>query len=420
MILNLILKQLRLIIRDRQHIALLLAMPLVLIFIIKFAIADMMNQQAPDIQATIAIAEHSNEEADLQNVIEELMELPMSEENMQAVEADIAAFQPIEILKEQVFGHEDVKEMFTIEEITPDTIEQAKEDESYAAIIEVPESFSYDLLKSIISDENDQPQLTLYVNQSEELVPNIINDLLLTYEEQMKINTVLGQHGLSELVVTTEDIQGEIRSISKVEPISGTMYYVVGMSVMFVLFIAATMGSYAYEEKRIHVFDRILLANVSRWIYFTGTFTASTILALVQLFLLYGFAALIFGVTWPNIVQFLVITLCLSFSVGGIASLLTAINFRLQSENASTVFSSAIVMVFAFLGGSFFPVGNSSDLVKFIGDMTPNGAGMSAYLTSAQGYGFSEIGSYLMFMLIFTIVMLVAAIVTFPKRGQEA
>ncbi|MBB6455066.1 ABC-2 type transport system permease protein [Salirhabdus euzebyi] len=420
MIFNLVKKQLLLIIRNRQNFTLLLAMPLVLVFIIKFAIGDLMHQDVPEIDAAVAIVEHTNEEEDIQRLVDELMLLPMEEGDKEKIKNNLSSFQPIQILKDQVFGHEQLKEMFTLEEITPEEIEKAKQEELYTAIIEVPAGFSYELVKSTIFNGKSDAQLTLYVDQGEDFVANIVKDLLLTFEEQMHTSSVLERNGLADLMVMPEDIKGEIHSISKVDPVSGTTYYAVGMSVMFVLYIASTMGSYAFEEKRIHVFDRILLANVSRWIFFTGTFFASAIIALAQLFILYGFCAVIFGVHWPNVTHFLLISLGVSLAVGGIASLLTAINYRFQSETASTVFSSVIITVFAFLGGSFYPVGNLSELVKFLGDLTPNGAGMSAYLTSAQGYGFSEIYMYLIYLLLFTVVMILAAVWTFPKRGKEA
>lgn len=407
-------------IRNRQNFTILLAMPLVLIFIIKFAIGDLMTEEIPEIDATIAIAEQSNEAEQIERIKDELLQLPIPEESKEQVTTNLSQFQPIQILKNQVFGNEELKKMITLEEIAPEQVEEAKREEKYAAIIEVPKNFSYHLIRSSFVNDEPTPELTLFVDKGEELVTTIVNDLLLNYEEQMKTNMVLERHGAGNLIVPQEDVEGTVTSISKVEPISTTLYYVVGMSVMFVLYIASTMGGYAFEEKQIHVFDRIILANVSRWVYFTGTFFASSILAFAQLMILYGFSAVIFGVRWPSLFQFFVITVLISLAVGGMASLITSINYRFNSETASSVFSSVIITMVAFLGGSFFPVGDLSGLVKFLGNITPNGAGMTAYLTSAQGYGFSEIGLQLLYLASFTIVMIVAAALTFPTKGEQA
>ncbi|MRG87504.1 ABC transporter permease [Salinibacillus xinjiangensis] len=418
MIWPIIKKQFRLMVRDRTNFTLLLVMPLVLVFIIKFSIGDLMTQGIPEIDATIAIAEHTEEEADLTQLANEWEEQPLPEEAKTQLVQGLNQFQPIRILKEEILGSEELQDVFAVVDIAPEEVEAAKKEEKYTAIIEVPEQFSYQLAKSSFLNEGDTPQLTLFVNKSEDLVTEMLQDILLVYEEEMRTTTVLERNGVGDLKPSLEEIRGDIVSVSMVEPITSTSYYVVGMSVMFVLYIASTMGSYAYLEKRDHVFERILLANVSKWRYFVGMVLASSLLAFTQLMILFGFSVVVFGVTWPNIWQFLLIAALLSITVGAIASLVVSLNYRFQSEKSSTVFGNAIVTVFAFLGGSFYPI--KSDIINLIGNFTPNGAGMTAFFATLQGYGMNEIVDELMVLGALTFVVIIAAVLVFPKRGEQS
>ncbi len=421
MIWTLVKKQLLLMIRNRSNFTLLLAMPVVLIVIIKFAVGDFMEGESYSLNASVAIAEYSSEEDDVEQVLQEMAMLPIPKEELAEISKSIQQFQPIHLLKEEVFRSEDLKEMIELEEITPAEVETARNEEKYDVIIEIPKNFTYDLLMSNLFEQNKEvPQITLYADQSEQFNSKIIREILFVFENELKTNMVLGKYGLEDLVVDTSQINTEVRSVAKTNPITSTLYYTIGMSVMFVLYIASTIGSYAFEEKRIHVFDRIVLANISKWVYFSGTFLSGAILAFCQLMILFGMALVAFKVTWPNVPQFLVVSLAISLAVGAIASLLTAINYKFNSGSASSVFGTVIVSTLALLGGTFFPISNLSDFMQTLGNLMPNGAALSAYLTTAQGYGFSEISGNIIYLIGFTVVILVVASYIMPKRGQEA
>ena len=55
-----------------------------------------------------------------------------------------------------------------------------------------------------------------------------------------------------------------------------------------------------------------------------------------------------------------------------------------------------------------------------LGNLTPNGAGMSAYLSILRGDGFSDISEHVLFLILFAVVSIVIAALSFPKRGATA
>ena len=171
-------------------------------------------------------------------------------------------------------------------------------DDSYTAVIEVPANFTYETLQAMVLNEGSQPELMVYQNEGSQIGSSVVESILQQFQEQLTLHTFLGQKGIDQRTIAIDEelILGETITLNKKEPVSKKSYYAVGMAVMNVLFIASAISSIAFLEKKTHVFDRIILANVSRWVYFIGVFLSGSIFALLQLLIIFGFSWALFGV----------------------------------------------------------------------------------------------------------------------------
>jgi ABC-2 type transport system permease protein len=422
MIWQIVKKQLLIIWRNPQQLLLLIGLPLILIAILGTALGSIMDGQSPEIRVKIAMIEHVDEEQQIAQFIKDLGKTGIPEEQIGIIKNAVSEITPITILRDNIFGNEDLKDMIEITNVHESEKEKILKDDSYAAVIEVPESFTYEMLEAMVLNHESQPQLLVYQNEGSQIGSGVVDSILTQYQEQFTLQTYLDQNGIDSNSISMDQdmLSGEMTSINQKESVSTKSYYGVGMAVMNVLFIASAISGVAFLEKKSHVFDRVILANVSRWVYFMGVFISGAILALLQLLIIFGFSWLLFGVSWPKVSTFLVVTVAMAISVGGISVLLTAISYRLNSEMISNFFSSILVTLMSFLGGSFFPIGDISKLIQMLGNFTPNGAGMSAYLSILRGDGLSEISGYVLFLILFAVVSIVIAALSFPKRGATA
>jgi len=176
------------------------------------------------------------------------------------------------------------------------------------------------------------------------------------------------------------------------------------------------VAGYAYYEKATFVYDRILLTNTNPWMYASSKWFSAVLICFLQLCALYGLAALIYQVIWPDLIAFLLITLFFSFVVGSMAVLITALNYRFETQRVSTMFSGFLVSVFAFLGGSFVPWNEVSDTMFTIASFTPNGAALQGYLKILSGGEISAVTGNLFRLAVVSIALLLIAIPIFPKR----
>lgn len=412
-------KELLQFVRRPQELLVLLLMPFVLISILGFALGSVMNGEEQPVQITVGFVEHSSEKEQLVQFSQSLRETGMPEEQITQLSAQMEETLPVTILKQKVFGHPEVQRFVTVEQLNPSEIKEAKAQNKYAAIIEVPEQYTLELLQALRDDTVERPSLTLHLNEGRELGAQIVEEMITVFQSQYSTLALIGQAGLlqREDDFQVEPVTATVKTVDQRKTIGAMAYYTVGMSVMFVLFTAASVGSLAYYEKKHHLFDRMRLAHISIWQYMWSVFTTSVVLAFIQLFILFGGTALFYEVRFPNSFTFLLVTLAISMTVGGIGALLMALNYRLDSIAATNLFQSAFVAILAFFGGSFFEVKNLSDGLGKMGAWTPNGAGMNAYLKLLQGESISAIAFELSYLSVLSMGLLVIAVLIFPRKG---
>jgi ABC-2 type transport system permease protein len=412
-------KQLLLFWRNPQELLILLGMPLVLITILGVALGGFMSGDAEEIQITAAIVENGNEQEEYERFLQDLEKSNLPDEARAEVKKAAEQLLPLEMLETNILENKELKKYVTIEEKSPKEFAKLKEDDQYAAIIEVPEEFTYNILTSTFLQTTKAPQITLHLNEGKGVGAQIIEDIVTSFQEQYSLGTTIGQAAGTSFSDNLGEIEnyGNMKTVNDRKPLTSIAYYTVGMSVMFVLYVASSIGSFAYREKDWHVFDRIMLANVPKWTYFISVITAAVLLALIQLGILFGLTSLFYGVRWPDIFSLMIVTFCLSIAVGSMAALVTSINYRVNSEAFSSFFSSITVTIFAFLGGSFFQVSEISKQLEWIGNLTPNGAGMTAYLKILQGHSIDDITPYLTNLLVASFILLLAAVLLFPRKG---
>lgn len=421
MIWTLVKKQMLLLFRSPQELLMLLLMPLVLIAILGFALGSFMSGDTITLNAKVAIVEHSNEQEDLDLFFKELEAKNIPEELSTQIYEGVKKISPITMLKNDIFGSEELMDSIEIETFPPSELSELKTNDDYDIVIEFPEQFTSNLLSQIFLDKEYDTVIQLYKNEGKLFAPNMIEDILTAFQTQYTQMTILGMYGLTdnqEISQFMENLDGSIESITSREPISSLQYYTVGMAVMFVLFISSTIAAHASREKELHVFDRIILSNTSGFTYFTSVFLSGWVLAFLQLLIICGVSTIIYGIYWEDFFGFILLCCVLAFAVGGITTCVTAINFKLNSDSVSTAFGNIGVAILAFFGGSYMSIGNLSPVIQTIGDFTPNGAAMSSFLMLLQGYSLADIANNVIYLTCLGIVFLILAILSFPKRGD--
>ncbi len=418
MIVEIIKKQALLFLRNPFQLLLLIGLPIILITILGTALGSWMNGDVVEIDFKLAVIENEAESEQMDRFMNELEKRNFPKEDLADMKAAAASVQPIKTLLEVLQG-EELREMITIENVEADDFSELAANDEHAVVLEVPSNFSYDILSELFLNEDVHPELTIYHKDGSEIAGNIISQIVTAFQEEYTIGSFLGEKGMNaeQMAEMAAGFTQERAAINQNNPVSAKAYYTIGMVVMNVLFMASAIANSAFQEKELYIFDRIILADISRWTYFIGILLSGTIFAVIQSAFVFAFAYFAFGVEWPDLTAFFSITAFFTIAVGALGVLLTAISYRINSEQITSFFSGVIVVIFSFLGGSFFPVGESSSVMQKLGDFTPNGAAMSAYLSISRGESLLDNLDHLIFICCFAVIAIIIAVLSFPKRG---
>jgi len=417
MFLALIRKQLKVFWRHPQELMILLLMPIGLITILSFALGSLMEGDSNSIEVKVAIVQHEDEQQELAAFLQESQGEMRTDVHSQE---SLKQMLPISMLV-QLLEQEEMQQFITVSQIASSDMDALKKEGEYDVILEVPAGFTKQFYTSFFEKE-EIPAFHVYLNEQKEIAATIVQNILESFQYQYSLMAELSSKGIltQEIKLPTADISSIVQTVNQQEPVSTSEYYTFSMTVMFILYISGTIASQAFLEKHMHIFDRILLANIHPIIYLLAVIVSTVFLSFIQVSIVFGVVYLMLDISFVQLPLHLFVTLMLAIVVGSMAALLSAANYRFNSAELSNVFSSVIVSILALFGGSFFNLSTFAPTLAIIGSWTPNGAALQSYLTIQQGGGLNQISSYLWILTAIAVICTAIAFLLFPRRGGIA
>jgi linearmycin/streptolysin S transport system permease protein len=171
--------------------------------------------------------------------------------------------------------------------------------------------------------------------------------------------------------VNVRDVVGEKKRSPMIS------YYAAAVGVMFLLFTASGASGSLLDESDSGALDRILSARVTMATLLAGKVIYSTLLAFLQLMVMFLWAAAIFHLDlFTHIPGFIVMTAATSFAVAAFGILLASVT-RTRAQLAA--FSTLIILTMSAVGGSMFPRFLMPDAMKNVGLFTFNSWAIEGY-----------------------------------------
>ncbi|MEK4440519.1 MULTISPECIES: ABC transporter permease [Niallia] len=414
MLWQMIKKELLLIWRRPRELVVLLLMPFVLITILGSALGALDNDSEVEGKAKLAVVVEDQEQQAQQEIIEKINQSPLSNQEKNAKIAHIQALQPIATFMKAVGESPDLKKFLSVTEYNDRTKVKEKD---FDGVLLIPEGFTSDFYTNFLEEETDLPSWIIKTKNQESLQATIIEDILANYQKEWTYLKTAQDLQIDYSTLVSEKANGQIKNIEKKKEISAFAYYGVGMSVMFVFYISTTVAGFAYQQKEELLYERILLANVPKIVFFAGIFISAFILSFLQQTILFSLIALIYGVVFSSMINQLIVILTVNLMAAAFATIATAISFAAKSRNVESIFSSLIVPILAFIGGSFFNVSAIGGFMETLGEYSPGGAALTAYLKAYQGYPLVDLWSHLKAILLFSLALLLISGITLKTRG---
>src|SRR5690606_14811716 len=144
-------KDILILIRDRTELAVLLAMPFILIAILGFALSGLLSGNAEVLSMNVAVVQEDDEQQGLDRFAEELEGAGVPAEVQSGMMAAAAASSPSSILQE-IITDDSLSGLVTAKGMDAEAARQALEEEEIVAILTIPESFTFNALQKMMMD----------------------------------------------------------------------------------------------------------------------------------------------------------------------------------------------------------------------------------------------------------------------------
>lgn len=409
---NLIKKDILTISKARSEILILLVMPFVLISILGLSLGGLMTSGGVIDPIHLAVVDETTaRDSDPAVLIEQGLPVQQAEEIIDSIQVNRQIHQVLMTLE--------ADDLVIIHPLTKAKAEEALINQEVEGLLVIPDGLTAQALTVLGGEQASQP-LVLQVADETRIQSNVLkwifNRFTSEYNLIMSIQTVTGDALIEPDYITL----GEIKTVDTTIEVSAFQYYTIGMAMMFSLYVASSISSNAFIEKKHDVLMRMMLAGEKPVRYLLSKVVSGYVLAVMQLGILFGISQLLFDTFSGRSSDFWLIitgvTFIYAMVIGALTALLTSLTLMMPTDAVSGIFSGLVVTLFAFLGGSFTQVEQISPFIRTIGNWTPNGAMMTVYLQQIQGYPLVESAPLLIRICMFSAVIFVAAWLLFPKR----
>lgn len=411
-------KDVRLQLRDFQELALLLLMPIILIGILGLALGQFLTGGPVQLSITAALVVQDDPAAGRAEFMSRLAQSDMPVPQRLALTAASVAVQPVEMLRSMLLSPE-LGEFMTVEELPAAEAAELLAADRVQAVITLPMGYTAGALSGMLLAE-DGAVISIDLSDASPLRAGIVSDVVGSFAHEVSFQSALSQV-LPGPPPPAQQVSGGIAEVAVGGRLSSVAFYTFGMAVMFALFVAGSVSSRAFLERSDLTFDRILLSGARPLEFLLSKTLAGAVVTFLQLAFLFVAATLLLGAFRGQPLPFWLaaagIGAALALAIGALGALVTALNFRANNRALSNVFNSVIVMAFAVLGGSFFPIDNPDSLIARIGGFTPNGAALNGFMDAAKGLSAQAYMPDVLRLLVLAAVLLTAALVAFPRSA---
>lgn len=410
--LNLLKKDILTISKARSEVLILLVMPFVLIAILGLSLGNLMTGSADIDPIHLAVVdETTSRDGELTILTDQGLPNEQAAIIIDRLKVNRQIFTVLESLESD--------QLLSVKEMTKEAASSALNEGEVEGVLIIPDSLTTQVLTVMSGGEANQSLMLEVIDETtiqSQVLRQIFHRFTTEYNLMMSIQTIKGD----TLIEPDDVILGETKTIETTTEVSAFQYYTIGMAMMFSLYVASSISSIAFKEKKQDVLLRMMLAGEKPVRYLLSKVVSGYVLVIIQLGVLFGLSHILFGTFSGRSSDFWIgmigVTFIYAIVIGALTALLTSVTLMMPTDAVSGIFSGLIVTVFAFLGGSFTQVEQISPFIRTIGNWTPNGAMMTVYLQQLQGYSVADSLSLLLRILLLSAIIFVIAWNVFPKR----
>jgi ABC-2 type transport system permease protein len=368
-ILSIALKDIVITLKDKKSMALILLMPITLIFVLGMALANDFSEYETRIKSfEIAVVDEDGGE-----YAEKFKDF-LKEDSIE------------KIIKYREMNYEEALAI----------VKKGK----LPAFIFISENYSQAV------KEGKDTKIDIYIDPGNQMKGKIVESIIKSYTSiasaVMNIektgDTVLKDYNLEGKMIMPEVInymenlkysQIQESNLGGDKSVSSIQYYSAAMVVMYILFVGMLGTSSIIEEKEQKTLERLMGTTAKKSTIVTGKFLGIFLLGVLDVLILIVLTRFLFNVEWgKSLLALILLSLAMIFSASGLSIFIATI---CKTSKTVDALSPAVIMVISFLGGSMYPIYDMPKLLQDVAKLTPNNWALRGYLSLMLNNGINTI-----------------------------
>jgi ABC-2 type transport system permease protein len=441
-IVNIIIKDLKIIFSDKKALAIILIMPMVLMTILSFALKGSFigSDDSNFNKVNIAVVKKYDESKDSE-MFTKMMNSDLFKEGIElnAESKDLLnELNAEDMFLKDFLGSEQVSKIisYSIEEENKSL--DMLDNGDISAVILLPEKYTYNMKMNLLTPFRNKIDIKIITHPDKNIDGQIIKSIVKAYSDAISTIVIgknviietsnlynIGRDGIESVGDLMEDMTDAIQGINidmddvvieGTKNITSADYYSVAMMTMFILYAAGNGGRMLLEEKDNKTYQRMIIAGMPEIKILLGKFFTVFSVAVIQIIvmIIYSMAAL--KVSWGNLYYTAVISVSAAFSVAGIGAFIASLTYRAGNYKMANIFETAIIQGMALLGGSFFPVDVMPKAMQKLSYLSVNGIALKSYLKIMKGYAGIDIMNNIISLIIIGITFTVLSVAILKER----
>lgn len=211
-----------------------------------------------------------------------------------------------------------------------------------------------------------------------------------------------------------DEVLAEPLAISVVDAVGGgqkqasVAFFAAGLGVLFLMLSITNRAGMMLDERQSGVLARMLSTQLTVSEFLLGRAAFFTLLGLVQVCVMFVWAALVFGLDlWSHLGAFLVLAVCSSLSASAFA---LALNMLCRTREQLTAVATITVLLLAAIGGNLFPRFLMPDWLQELGWLTFNAWAVDGFQQLFwYDASLSSLNRHITILLMTTAVLLILA-----------
>ena len=345
-----------------------------------------------------------------------------------------------------VFNSEDLADLVetTLSE-DPEAARRLVDEDEVAAAIIIPAGFTQSVIpKNENAVPKEEIRIEFYANPSRPTSAGIIKAIVDGFMARLDEMRLAGVTSVSQLIISgrisPEDADqvgqemgarlqqndaGNTNEVTAITLNTSTSegeevefdvlsYFAPGMALMFLMYTVSYGGSSILAEKSQGTLPRLLVSPTNSMQVLGGKVFGIFLTGAAQMLILIGASSLFFQLKWGDAFGIVLLVLAAVFGATGWGMLITALA-RTPAQVGSI--GSAVMLIFAMLGGSFTQIENMPAIVQTLGKITPNAWAMDGFTTLALGGTLTSLSRPILALVTMGILLFLVSAVFFGKKN---